>query len=544
LPLGKTLTGAKKSLRIFPFPDLSFYFSHKSKSLKAKNLHTRAFLLLFCGIFFLNSSFGQGRVVINEYMPWTLNGCGATAEFVELMNFGPGPINIGCYILTDGDYSVTIPPNTILQPGDYYVLAGQDVIDFPCANIDSTIHADLNWNSCGCTSAPIPTTGDGFFTDGGFASEQVVLLDPNLKVVDAVVRNLPAESNSVITTSNIGGCGSKTFTLDTMNINYEILGMSTGRGNSFARKLDGDCGWVKDPQQSGNATNNTPGETSDVSYSLNIVKSMDCDNTHGSIDIFINVGAYTEPVFPMKYIIAFDADDNGIFDFSDTYTYGADSTPPSVSITGLPLGRYRITVESVNGCFLSTFNVSILQCGPLLSTQLAYFRLLSNQQNNLTFEWLMGDASQLRSAYLEKSVDGNSYITAASLTSLNFSGSRVFTQTITNDNRYAFYRLRLVDKNGKVSYSSIIKNNFKDALFRNTGSNPVISKLQLLLQSSSNENLSYSIYDMKGKKVLEGRFQVQTGSNPLEIPVQNLLPGIYQLLVNRPEPLSFRFVKH
>jgi len=511
--------------------------------LKTKKLHIRAFLLLFSSIFYLNSSFGQGRVVINEYMPWTLNGCGATAEFVELMNFGPGPINLGCYILTDGDYAVTIPPNTILQPGDYYVLAGQDVIGFPCANIDSTIHADLNWNSCGCTSAPIPTTGDGFFTDGGFASEQMVLLDPNLKVIDAVIRDLPAETNSVITTSNIGGCG-KTFTLDTMAINYEILGMSTGRGNSFARKLDGDCGWVKDPQQSGNATNNTPGETSDVSYSLSVVKAMDCDNTHGSIDIFISVGAYTEPVFPMKYIIALDADNNGIFDFSDTYTYGADSTPPSISITGLPLGHYRITVESVSGCFLRTFDVSILQCTPVLSTQLVYFKLLPQQQNNLAFEWLVGDASQLQSAHLEKSIDGTSYIIASSLESLNFSGSRIFTQTIANDNRYGFYRLRLTHKNGTISYSKVIKINRRNNLLQSAGANPVVDKLELQLQSLLNENVSYVIYDMKGGKLREGKLQVKTGPNSIQIPVSNLHPGIYQLILSRPEPLSFRFVKH
>jgi hypothetical protein len=112
------------------------------------------------------SAFSQGRVVINEFMPWTSNTCGGpTAEFVELLNFGPGPVNIGCYVLTDGDFSITIPANTILQPGEFYVVSGQDVIAGPCANIDSTITVDLNWNTCNCTSGAIPTTGDGLFTD-------------------------------------------------------------------------------------------------------------------------------------------------------------------------------------------------------------------------------------------------------------------------------------------------------------------------------------------------------------------------------------------
>lgn len=56
----------------------------------------------------------QGRVVINEYMPWPGSTCGTTAEFVELLNFGPGPMNIGCYMLTDGDYSSVFPMSYIL----------------------------------------------------------------------------------------------------------------------------------------------------------------------------------------------------------------------------------------------------------------------------------------------------------------------------------------------------------------------------------------------------------------------------------------------
>ena len=97
-------------------------------------------------------------MVINEYMPWTLNNCGTTTEFVELLNFGPGPIDISCYILTDGDYSITIPSTTILWPGDFYVIAGQDFISAPCANINANVVVDLNWNNCGCTSDAIPTT--------------------------------------------------------------------------------------------------------------------------------------------------------------------------------------------------------------------------------------------------------------------------------------------------------------------------------------------------------------------------------------------------
>jgi hypothetical protein len=509
--------------------------------LKASN--TCKTLLLLLSLFFLKISFGQGRVVINEYMPWTLNGCGSTSEFVELLNFGPGPVNIACYTLTDGDYAVTIPANTILQPGAFYVIAGQDLIAQPCANIDSTIHADLNWNNCGCTSGPIPTIGDGFFTDGGNANEQVVLLDPNLNIVDAVVRDFPAEPSSLITTA-AAGCASQSFDLDLMNINYETLGMSTGRGNSFARKLDGDCGWVKDPQQSGNATNNTSGDVSAVNYSLTVVKSMDCDSTHGSIDIFVNTGSYSGPLFPMSYTIALDINNDGVFDFSDSYSYGVDSTATSIAITGLPLGRYKITVASVNGCFLKTFDISILECVPLLPVQLAYFKYVRKQANTQSFEWQLVQMELIRSVHLEKSMDGRSFTTAATLDSLHFSGARTFEQTIPAS-ADTYYRLRLTDVNGRISYSPIINTGQNSFTEEKLWPNPAKEDVTVQFYAPEQGKAHYELCNMAGSILKNGFISTRPGQNLSSISLQDVPAGIYQLSIRlgNSTPLSLRFVK-
>ncbi len=475
-------------------------------------------------------------------MPWTLNGCGATAEFVELLNFGPGPINIGCYVLTDGDFSVTIPPNTILQPGEFYLIAGQSVIPSPCANIDSTVTADLNWNTCGCTSAPIPTTGDGFFTDGGSANEQVVLLSPSLKVVDAVVRDLPNEPSSPITPSGIGGCTVPSFDLDTMNLNYETLGMSAGRGNSFARKLDGDCGWVKDPQQSGNATNNTPGESSNVSYDFNIVQSMDCDASHGSIDIYVNVGSSTD-VFPMNYTIAFDANSDGIFNFSDTYTQGVDSTPPSIAILGLPYGRYRVTVSSSKGCFLRTFEFTILDCTGLLSTQLDYFSLLVTRNGIHTFEWVVPTLEDVQEISIEGSL-GSTFTTVASVPPQGFSGTKKFTKNVAVG--YHFYRIRVLARGGKVSYSKIIAVGSEELSFSGLYPNPTSDFLNLQFVSDKAGRIYYQLYDALGVLTSWNQETITPGWQTLRIPVIKLSPGLYGLKITSgglAQPIYFRFVK-
>jgi hypothetical protein len=143
-------------------------------------------------------------------------------------------------------------------------------------------------------------------TDGGWATEQMVLLSPGGVVIDAVARGIPAEVSTTILSNSLGGfCPPRRFNLDLMGITYETIGESAGRGNSIARKLDGDCGWVKDTQQSGGATNNTPGESSVFSVSMFITEELNC--TGGTAKFVVN-NSNASIYFPLDYILGMDVD--------------------------------------------------------------------------------------------------------------------------------------------------------------------------------------------------------------------------------------------
>ncbi|MEO7924110.1 MAG: lamin tail domain-containing protein [Chitinophagaceae bacterium] len=491
-------------------------------------------------------SFSQGRVVINEYMPWTPSTCGVAAEFVELLNFGPGPVNIGCYILTDGDYSITIPANTILQPGEFYVISGQDITPGPCANIDSTIHPDLNWTTCNCTSTPIPTTGDGFMTDGGSANEQLVLFDANFAVIDAVARSLPVETASLITSSTNGGvCTAHTFDLDLLSISYETIGESAGRGNSFARRLDGDCGWVKDPQQSGNATNNTPGDISDVSYSFFYTRSQACPN-NGSIAVTVHASDYSN-VFPMSYTLAFDTDGDGIFEITDSYTTGTVNNPNTIAIGNLVPGTYRLTVASVKGCYLHTFPFVILSCYPPLAVKLISFNV---QSKNSQFEckWSIDQSEQLSHVVIERSADGSTFspfVTIAAPQNVNGTWNYNY-HFIEYNTLMPFFRLQMHGKTGMITLSSVIDISKKFDLSR-IWPNPATNHLNIQFFSSLPGNAEIAIYNISSCQVLKKKLPVQAGSSVLSIPIDQLSPGMYQLSlqsISKTEPTRwFHFVK-
>jgi hypothetical protein len=504
-------------------------------------------LLALASIVILHTAVAQssGRVVINEYMPWTSNGCGTTSEFVELMNFGPGPVDIGCYVLTTGQYSITIPPNTLLQPGEFYVLAGRNFIPKDCANVDSAgtgINADLNWNTCNCTNVPIPTTGDGMMTDGGTSNTPLVLLNDKLSIIDAVVRSLPSEPATTITTSSVGGaCSPQTFNIDQLTIVYEQLGMSAGRGNSFARVRDGDCGWLKDPQQSGNASNNRSGRESDITYSFAMVEAVACSSAGGRVDIYVEHMDISS-LFPMNYTLSTDINGNGVFDMDDSYVTMIDSTAPFIEVKDLPIGRYRLTVSSKNGCYLETFEFSILPCEPVLPVQLDYFRYTNQHQ----LEWKLHGAENLRSMMVEKATSGGGFANSQTVPFPDTAGTQSFVVNLPHPGP-ADYRLRLTTKSGRQVFSPVVHTGGA----RRTDKiwpNPTTGMLHLQLGTAQSKNQSYVIHSSAGKVVKEGFLNTASGQTSHALDLSDLPPGIYHLqLTQMPanhQPISFRFVKH
>lgn len=471
----------------------------------------------------------QGRVVINEYMPWPGSTCGTTAEFIELLNFGPGPVNIGCYILTDGDYSITIPENTILQPGQFYVIAGRDSIEAPCANLDSTIHVNLNWNSCGCTSAPIPTTGDGFLTDGGSASEQLVLLDPNQNIIDAVARTLPVEANSTITTQAPlwSGCSPVTFNLNTLNVVYETIGESAGRGNSFARRTDGDCGWVKDPQQSANATNNRGGELQDVQYNFYYVKATTCGRD-GKVAVTVTAPDYSE-VFPMSYILAIDTNRNGLFDANDQYINGVATAPNTITIDSLKPGTYRLTLASVKGCYLRTFPFTIAGCSVVtLPLQLLSFQAY-RQADELLVDWKIEQAELLAEVSIEGSVNGTNFQAIKTLpVPTGIPSQWINSLRFPVDASIRFVRLKMTTRLGEVSWSNTLQlagnpTTQRDRIYPN----PTRGTVHLEGDFTQAGTTEIRVLNQSNQVIRQVRQFVQTGLNRIQLNLSDLTPGFY-----------------
>jgi hypothetical protein len=502
-------------------------------------------LTFFLSVFFGlgNESFAQGRVVINEFMPWS--GCNTTSEFVELMNFGPGPMDIGCYIVTNGQYSVTIPPNTVINPGKYFVISGQNSLTQGCGNIDSTVQVDLNWTTCNCSNTTIPTTGDGFFANGGSSNEKVVLLSPNLTVLDAVSRSsTPSTSNAITTPSLSGSCTSRTFDLDTMNVAYESIGISTGIDNSYARRVDGDCGWVKTTEISADAANKT-GSTSSATYSFSTLSASQCNGSTGSISITVtasNVAA----LFPMTYTLAYDKDSNNVFNSNDNYYYGVDSSASTIDISNLAYGRYRITVGSASGCNLQSFDFFIFNCyGVVLSYKIKSFVFNGAKDGN---DWFAGEiqgVGNLQAVILEGG-NGSSFLQLKQLDDFTSVNETFHLNISLPASSYTVFRLKIIDKNNIVSYSREIKISRPESIRENIWPNPSRKEIFIKFNSESNGYSDYIMYNSFGTVVRRTKIRLTRGLNIVRIEISDLKPGNYHLAIEgrQQETLAtFRFLR-
>ena len=470
-----------------------------------------------------NASQAQGKVVINEFMAWPGEACAVTAEFIELKNLGPGPVNIGCYVITDGDFSITIPANTILQPDSFYVLGGQNTINAPCANINKNVTVHLNWNTCGCTSGPIPTTNDGFMTDGGSAGEQLVLFNAAGIVIDAVVRKIESlESANTITTAAAGGCSPFTFDLDNLTIKYEEIGESQGRGNSFARIVDGDCKWEKESWQNAGETNKNNGATSTLSMTMLTTLNVNCITGNA---VFTVTSPSPATYFPMTYTLGYDNNQDGQFSSQDIYANGTDSTSPGVELSNLSLGKYNIVIEPVAGCNQQFFTFELGPCATM-DIKLKEF-IGQNIGKYNRFHIVLETDNDMKLLQLESSLDGSNFLKPKNLPFEKRKGLQSI-QFHQESGGNQFFRLAMTDINGKVQYSNILH------LVNTTGDygikiapNTFHDFLGISEYGNREDVLEVKILSTAGQLLIHEKLALKTGQNNYRLITTKLPKGIY-----------------
>ncbi len=237
----------------------------------------------FIALIILSLSANAQCIVINEVMVNAAGGCDggctpSTAEWVELYNTCNTPQDISCFVLTDGDFGVTFPVGTIIQPYSFFVVGS--------SNSGTTVNLDLG--TCGCTSGP--TSQVGIFTN---SAEQLAFVNPLGIILDGLYwgGGQFAQTPS-FTTANTVGCPDVTVILSASDpALVSVSGQSNNDGQSIYRECDGTNVWLT------GATVPTPGTSNSLFIPITSTPTIvqpSC-GTSGSIDVIISggVGPFT-----------------------------------------------------------------------------------------------------------------------------------------------------------------------------------------------------------------------------------------------------------
>ena len=270
------------------------------------------------------TSFGQ-CVVINEVMVNAAGACDGsctpnTGEWIELYNTCPFPWNIECYILSDGDFSVTLPAGTTI-PGNGFIVIGSS---------NSGVPVDVNIGTCGCTTGPIAQVG--ILTN---SAEQLLLFDNVGTIIDGIVWGGGQwNQQTSFTTNSFGLCPQ--FTVPILSVFTQIQtvpGQANNDGLTVFRSCDGVNPWVSGtlPPSPGASNNSDVPVVAEFTLSENSVCEGDCVQvTNTSTG---NPGLWTWLV-------------NGVEDLA------LDSIAPTICFSAP--GIYTYSLIASNGCSADT----------------------------------------------------------------------------------------------------------------------------------------------------------------------------------------------
>ena len=226
----------------------------------------------------------------------------------------------------------------------------------------------------------------------------------------------------------------------------------------------------------------------------------------------------------------------------DAAEYGNPFATPDAAHPTFVYDEYMLNCGAcfqggVLGPAISGFNAtdSIYEFGvtTILPVQLIKFAAVLN--SNLTVDLSWTTAQEVNSNYfsVQRSTDGTNFLEIGEVKAKGFSSiaaNYAFTDpSILNG--VAYYRLKIVDLDGKFNYSKVLT--VSTDLAGNSVlvfSNPFTDQVRLQINTTNSQQINLSLTDMLGRSVLKQLYSAQAGSNFVNLqPGAGASPGVYLL---------------
>ena len=329
---------------------------------------------------------------------------------------------------------------------------------------------------------------------------------------------------------------------------------SQADGSALALQLDkrGAAVWGKKLTNTGAVTINDavilPGNNiivaATVAGAANVFKTSAVDGSVlASKDIYSTTGSVSNTISRVsanEYMIAgfdagastnyvstanFDTSLNNCNDVPGTYTVADNPvTPTDVTFTTTAVSELTVTPTAEPYSLATQVNTVCENVLPLNLIRFAY----TKNGNNILLSW--STTTEVNTSYfdVERSADARNFAPIGKVTAKNTSNQNDY---LFNDarplNGVNYYRLKMVDQDGKFKYSPYIttanNKNVDYAIFPN----PVQNNIFLTINSKIQTAMTVTVADMQGRAVLRTVFNVNEGVTTKDIPAASLAKGTY-----------------
>lgn len=156
---------------------------------------------------------------------------------------------------------------------------------------------------------------------------------------------------------------------------------------------------------------------------------------------------------------------------------------------------------------------------------------------NANIAWQTASEVNAKSFELERSVDGNNFATIYTTAAAGHSSvtkNYAFTD-LDLASGASYYRLKMIDADGAISYSKIAKviSTKTGFVITNVYPKPAVSQLGISFNASRSGKTIASVYDFSGRKLMTGQITTNTGMNFYQLQVSNLPKGAYMLKLEK-----------
>lgn len=208
-------------------------------------------------------------------------------------------------------------------------------------------------------------------------------------------------------------------------------------------------------------------------------------------------------------------------------------------------GAYTAASDGIYRCYAglagcveryTDVTISSASCGFALPVKLISFNG-GYSDNKASLYWITETETNFKQYEVERSTNGTDFIKISTVPAKNNTGTLTNYSLTDNLSAYTqpsvYYRLKMLDKDGRFSYSNIVRlscSTAKSGL--SIYPNPAKDEVSLMFTTGSNGNVLLKIIDKAGRIVKMEKVSAVKGANTVKLPdIGSLLTGTYMLEV-------------